>query len=85
MALCVSLRWSKMQRGSQNGVDSTKAVKRGKTLKQASWDDYKDDIYELYAVQNYSIEGLMNAMAGKGLHASYVYQKPLSSSRRRTE
>ncbi|KAF2102500.1 hypothetical protein NA57DRAFT_71491 [Rhizodiscina lignyota] len=59
-----------MQNVVQIEDHSPRPAKRAKTTKQASWEDYKDDIYELYAVQNRSIEDLMSTMAEKGLHAS---------------
>lgn len=51
-------------------------AKRMRVGKPAGWADFKDDIYQLYAVQNYSIEELMDAMQKKGLQASYVLRTP---------
>lgn len=53
---------------------SARPVKRARLMKGSSgagsWDDYKEEIYALYAVQNCSLEDLMTRMAGKGLKAS---------------
>ena len=65
-----------MQNAAEEEVDRGRAGKRAKTTKQATWADYKSEIYDLYAVQNYSIDELMEAMARKGLHASYVTKPP---------
>lgn len=59
-----------MNKVAQNAVELERTVKRAKPPRQSSWKDYKNIIYELYAVQNYPIEDLMSAMAEKGLHAS---------------
>lgn len=59
-----------------NRVDEVveeRPVKRMRVGKPAGWADFKDDIYQLYAVKNYSIEELMEAMQKKGLQASYVH------------
>lgn len=55
------------------GGETQRPVKRARVTRPGSWDDFKGDIHELYAVKNYSIEDLMTAMAEKGLHASYVF------------
>ncbi len=56
--------------GTEPELDGAPPAKRARTTKQASWDDYKNDIYQFYAVQNYSIDDLMNVMSERGLHAS---------------